>query len=234
LAATINNRAKVMLRWYVTRLTNAVMEGLNSLIQIAKRKALGYALYRAFITMAYLIAGKLDLRHHPPHIASPGATHTSRNKGEKIISCGDADQCGQWGAGCISAWAPAGPDSHHEAQGIAGGDLALAAASTQARIDRLSGPVMVRRVPPTRLAVRISTGGVPDALPARALTMLRSQFDADVGVCQVAGQLGVHPGASSGPSSVTSAPPPQEVHLEAKACGSSRTSGQLRLLGRRT
>ncbi|MFM2090240.1 MAG: hypothetical protein RLZZ127_729 [Planctomycetota bacterium] len=68
-AATINKRANGILRWYVSRLTNAVMEGLNSLLQAAKRKARGYALHRTFITMAYLIAGKLDLRHHPPHIA---------------------------------------------------------------------------------------------------------------------------------------------------------------------
>ncbi len=67
-AATINNLAKGILRWYVSRLTNAVMEGLNSLLQAAKRKARGYALHRTFITMAYLITGKLDLRHHPPHI----------------------------------------------------------------------------------------------------------------------------------------------------------------------
>lgn len=68
-AATINNRAKGILRWYVSRLTNAVMEGLNSLLQAAERKARGYALHRTFITMAYLIAGKLDLRHCHPHQA---------------------------------------------------------------------------------------------------------------------------------------------------------------------
>jgi hypothetical protein len=36
------------------------MEGLNSLLQAAKRKARGYRLHKTFITMAYLIAGKLD------------------------------------------------------------------------------------------------------------------------------------------------------------------------------
>jgi len=36
-----NNRAKGILRWYVSHLTNAVMDGLNSLLQAAKRKARG-------------------------------------------------------------------------------------------------------------------------------------------------------------------------------------------------
>ncbi len=43
-------------------MTNAVLEGLNRLLQAAKRKARGYRLHRTFITMAYLIAGKLNLR----------------------------------------------------------------------------------------------------------------------------------------------------------------------------
>lgn len=73
-AKTINNRAKGILRWYTTRMTNAVLEGLNSLLQAAKRKARGYRLHRTFITMAYLIAGKLDLRAPSP-FACATATH---------------------------------------------------------------------------------------------------------------------------------------------------------------
>jgi transposase len=65
-AKTIHNRAKGILRWYASRLTNAALEGLNSLLQAAKRKARGYRLHRTFITMAYLIAGKLDLRAPAP------------------------------------------------------------------------------------------------------------------------------------------------------------------------
>lgn len=60
-AKTLRNRGKGILRWFVSHLTNAVMEGLNSLLQAAKRKARGYRLHKTFITMAYLIAGKLDL-----------------------------------------------------------------------------------------------------------------------------------------------------------------------------
>lgn len=59
-AKTLRNRGKGILRWFISHLTNAVMEGLNSLLQAAKRKARGYRLHKTFITMAYLIAGKLD------------------------------------------------------------------------------------------------------------------------------------------------------------------------------
>lgn len=59
-AKTLHNRGKGILRWFVSHLTNAVMEGLNSQLQAAKRKARGYRLHKTFITMAYLIAGKLD------------------------------------------------------------------------------------------------------------------------------------------------------------------------------
>ena len=59
-AKTLRNRGKCILRWFTSHLTNAVMEGLNSLLQAAKRKARGYRLRKTFITIAYLIAGKLD------------------------------------------------------------------------------------------------------------------------------------------------------------------------------
>jgi hypothetical protein len=54
----------LLARTAATLLTNGVMEGLNSLLQAAKRKARGYRLHKTFITMAYLIAGKLDLGIH--------------------------------------------------------------------------------------------------------------------------------------------------------------------------
>lgn len=65
-AYTIWQRAGGILRWHTTRITNAVVEGLNSLLQAAKRKARGYRLHETFIAIAYLIAGKLDLRYHSP------------------------------------------------------------------------------------------------------------------------------------------------------------------------
>jgi transposase len=45
------------------RLTNAFMEGLNSLFQATKRRARGYRSSEYLITMLYLVAGKLRLPH---------------------------------------------------------------------------------------------------------------------------------------------------------------------------
>ena len=60
-AQTIRTHWQGILRWHRTGLNNGIMEGLNSLIQAAKRKARGYRNHRTFRLMAYLIAGKLDL-----------------------------------------------------------------------------------------------------------------------------------------------------------------------------
>ncbi|MDQ3522085.1 MAG: transposase, partial [Gemmatimonadota bacterium] len=40
---------------------NGVLEAINSLVQAARARARGYRTTRNFITMAYLIAGKLQL-----------------------------------------------------------------------------------------------------------------------------------------------------------------------------
>jgi len=61
-ARTISKHAQGILRWQVSRITNGVMEGINSLIQAAKRKARGYRSTRILRIIAYLIAGRLDLR----------------------------------------------------------------------------------------------------------------------------------------------------------------------------
>lgn len=47
-------------RWHHTRVSNGLLEGLNSLIQAAKRRARGYRSIRNYIAMIYLVAGKLD------------------------------------------------------------------------------------------------------------------------------------------------------------------------------
>jgi transposase len=54
-----------VLRWLDSRLSNGVLEGINSLIQAAKAKARGYRSLRNLIAMAYLLAGKLDFRQLP-------------------------------------------------------------------------------------------------------------------------------------------------------------------------
>ena len=50
-----------ILRWHQTRASNGILEGTNSLVQAAKRKARGYRNKRKMITIVYLIAGRLPL-----------------------------------------------------------------------------------------------------------------------------------------------------------------------------
>jgi transposase len=47
-------------RWHHSRISNGLLEGLNSLIQAAKRRARGYRSNRNFTAMIYLIVGKLS------------------------------------------------------------------------------------------------------------------------------------------------------------------------------
>ena len=58
-ARTVRDHWDGILRWFESGITNATLEGLNSLIQAAKSRARGYRTARNFITIAYLIAGKL-------------------------------------------------------------------------------------------------------------------------------------------------------------------------------
>lgn len=60
-ALTLRNYSIEILNIFKTRITNAICEGINSMIQAAKRKARGYHTYRGFSSMIYLIAGKLEL-----------------------------------------------------------------------------------------------------------------------------------------------------------------------------
>jgi transposase len=47
-------------RWHHSRVSNGLLEGLNSLIQAAKRRARGYRTNRNYIAMIYLVAGNLN------------------------------------------------------------------------------------------------------------------------------------------------------------------------------
>lgn len=49
-----------VLRWFQTRITNGVLEAINSLVQAAKRRARGYRTDRHYIAMIYMTAGKLS------------------------------------------------------------------------------------------------------------------------------------------------------------------------------
>ena len=50
-----------VLRWFASRISNGLLEGLNSLVQSAKRRARGYRSTRNYIAMIYLTVGKLDM-----------------------------------------------------------------------------------------------------------------------------------------------------------------------------
>lgn len=50
-----------ILNFFHTRLTNAICEGINAMIQAAKRKARGFQTFEGYAVMIYLVAGKLDL-----------------------------------------------------------------------------------------------------------------------------------------------------------------------------
>jgi transposase len=59
-AKTMRRHFDGVLRWFTSKITNGVLEGINSLIQAAKAKARGYRSTRNLVTMAYLIAGRLQ------------------------------------------------------------------------------------------------------------------------------------------------------------------------------
>jgi len=59
-AKTIKRHWDGILRWKESQINNGLLEGLNSILQAAKRKARGYK-KKHFKTIAYLLTGKLDL-----------------------------------------------------------------------------------------------------------------------------------------------------------------------------
>jgi len=60
-AETLKKYFTEILNYFVTRLTNAICEGINSMIQAAKRKARGYKTIDGYMYIIYLIAAKLTL-----------------------------------------------------------------------------------------------------------------------------------------------------------------------------
>lgn len=50
-----------ILRWFISRISNGVLEAINGLIQAAKARARGYRSNRNLIAMTYLVAGKLRM-----------------------------------------------------------------------------------------------------------------------------------------------------------------------------
>jgi transposase len=64
-AKTIKRHESGILRWFTTRMTNGLLEGLNSLIQATKRKARGFRSTVNFICMAYVTVNKLVIQVKP-------------------------------------------------------------------------------------------------------------------------------------------------------------------------
>lgn len=60
IAQTLTDHAAGVLRWFTSQITNGLLEGINSIIQAAKAKARGYRTAKNLITIAHLLAGKLD------------------------------------------------------------------------------------------------------------------------------------------------------------------------------
>ena len=60
-AETLKRHKNKILAYFKNRITNAICEGINSMIQAAKRKARGFHTFEGYSSMIYLIAGKLQL-----------------------------------------------------------------------------------------------------------------------------------------------------------------------------
>jgi transposase len=60
-AETLKRHRDKIIAYFKNRLTNAICEGINSIIQAAKRKARGYHTFEGYSAMIYLVAGKLEL-----------------------------------------------------------------------------------------------------------------------------------------------------------------------------
>jgi transposase len=61
LAKTIKQHEAGILRWFHSRMTNGLLEGINGLVQAAKRRARGYRNVDNLIAMVYMTANKLRL-----------------------------------------------------------------------------------------------------------------------------------------------------------------------------
>ena len=62
---TIKNHWQGIVNYTQSRISNGILEGINSKIQLAKKRARGYRNIDNFINMIYFIAGKLKFNY--PH-----------------------------------------------------------------------------------------------------------------------------------------------------------------------
>jgi transposase len=61
LAKTIKAHEEGILRWFHSKMTNGLLEGINGLVQAAKRRARGYRNVENLIAMVYMTANKLRI-----------------------------------------------------------------------------------------------------------------------------------------------------------------------------
>jgi transposase len=61
-ARTMEKHRAGILAWFDTKISNGLIEGINSLVQAAKAKARGYRSSETLKAVTNLIAGILDLR----------------------------------------------------------------------------------------------------------------------------------------------------------------------------
>ncbi len=66
-AQTVQQHLSGIHNWMRSKINNGILEGLNSIIQAAKRKARGYG-KKHFATMAFLLTGKLNLQKVNPFL----------------------------------------------------------------------------------------------------------------------------------------------------------------------
>lgn len=64
-AETVRNHRLGILRWFHTRISNGLLEGLSSLVQAAKARARGYRSTKNLTAMIYLMHGKPPLSQPP-------------------------------------------------------------------------------------------------------------------------------------------------------------------------
>lgn len=60
-AKTIKQHMEGILRWFHSKMTNGLLEGINGLVQAAKRRARGYRNVENLIAMVYMTANKLRI-----------------------------------------------------------------------------------------------------------------------------------------------------------------------------
>jgi transposase len=65
-AKTLKSHQEGILQWKISQINNGILEGLNSIVQAAKRKARGYKTFEKIQTITYLLTGKLSFKEINP------------------------------------------------------------------------------------------------------------------------------------------------------------------------